>query len=61
MFKKLKGKRTELGYTQEQMAKMIGISTSRYVLKENGKTKFYLEEINKILSILDCKYEDIFL
>ena len=61
MHSKLKGKRIASGYTQQEMAEKIGLSLSRYVLKENGKARFYLDEINEILKILNCKYEDIFL
>lgn len=61
MLVKLKGKRVEKGLGQREIAELIGISLYTYNLKENGKVEFRMWEINKILEILDCKYEDIFL
>ena len=37
-YPKLKGKRNELGYTLEEMSKLIGISKNAYFKKEKGKT-----------------------
>ena len=58
---KLKGKRVEKGYTQQEFAKLLGISTNSYNLKELGKREFCVREINLILKLLNCNYEDIFL
>lgn len=58
---KLKGKRVEKGFTQEELAKKLGISTNAYNLKELGKREFRTSEINTLLRLLECKYEDIFL
>ena len=60
MLLKLKGKRVEHGYTQSDLAKQLGISTNAYNLKELGKREFVTREINLLLKLLDCKYEDIF-
>lgn len=60
MLHKLKGKRVEKGYTQIDMSKLLGIEKATYTRKENGKAPFRLDEIYKILKILDCKFEDIF-
>ncbi len=60
MYPKLIGKRNEKGLTQQDMADKIGISKNNYNLKENGKLDFGLLEVKKILSILDCNYDDIF-
>ena len=57
---KLKGKRVEHGYSQQEIAKELGISTNAYNLKELGKREFRMSEINLLLKLLDCKYEDIF-
>jgi DNA-binding XRE family transcriptional regulator len=57
---KLKGKRVEKGLTQKEMSKLLNIETATYTRKENGLTQFRLDEINKILEILQCKFEDIF-
>lgn len=61
MLIKLKAKRVEKGYTQEELAKLINLGVSNYNLKENEKVNFTYAEIVKILQILDCKFEDIFL
>ena len=61
MLMKLKAKRVEKGLTQTEMAKRIGIAIATYNHKENGSATFSFNEILKILDILDCKFEDIFL
>ena len=58
---KLRGKRVEKGFTQEEIAKKVGISTNAYNLKEQGKREFRVREINILLKLLECTYEDIFL
>ena len=60
MYPKLVGKRNEKKLSQEQIAKMIGISKNNYHLKETGKLDFNLSEVKKILEILECEYNDIF-
>lgn len=60
MLLKLKGKRVEKGLTQQQMADMLNISIQTYNHYETGSTKMTLDIIKKLLSILDCKFEDIF-
>ena len=57
---KLRGKRIEKGYSQADLAKLLDISTNAYNLKENGKTKFTLTEIQDLLYYLDCNFDDIF-
>lgn len=61
MLLKLKAKRVEKGMTQTDMAKRIGIAVATYNHKENGSATFSFNEILKILNILECKFEDIFL
>lgn len=58
---KLKGKRVEKGLTQEAIAKLLNMEKATYVRKENGYSQFRLDEVKKILEILDCNFEDIFL
>lgn len=60
MLLKLKGKRVEHGYSQKQLAEKLNISTNAYNLKEVGKREFRMSEINLLLELLDCNYEDIF-
>lgn len=61
MLVKLKAKRVEKQLTQTQMAKLMGIGIATYNHKENGTAFFSFQEVLKILEILDCKFEDIFL
>lgn len=58
---KLRGKRVENGYSQRDMAKMLNLSTNAYNLKEIGKREFKMSEINLLLELLHCNYEEIFL
>lgn len=58
---KLKGKRVEKGLTQEAISKLLNMEKATYVRKENGVSQFRLDEIKRLLEILDCKFEDIFL
>lgn len=58
---KLRGKRVENGYSQREMAKMLNLSTNAYNLKEIGKREFKMSEINLLLELLHCNYEEIFL
>ncbi len=60
-YPRLKAKRVELGYSQQDMAKMLGMCLSTYCHKEKGKTSFTIEEIIRILVLLNCRFEDIFL
>ena len=57
---KLRGKRVEAGYTQAELAKKIGLSLTTYRLKECGEREFTMSEINSILILLNCTYEEIF-
>ena len=61
MLLKLKAKRVEKGLTQTDMANKIGIAPATYNHKENGQAYFSFKEILKILELLDCRFEDIFL
>lgn len=58
---KLRAKRVEKDFTQEELAKALGVSVSTYSRYELGKTEMLESTINKLLMILECKYEDIFL
>ena len=50
MNKKLTPKqiRNMAGLTQVDIAEKLGLSTTTYVLKEMGKSRFYFDEIKKI-------------
>ena len=58
---KLKGKRVEKGLTQEAIARLLNMEKATYVRKENGNSQFKLDEVQRLLIILNCKFEDIFL
>lgn len=58
---KLRAKRVERGFTQEGLAEALGVCTATYNRYELGHTEMTESMINKLLQILDCKYEDIFL
>ena len=58
---RLKRLRLRNGFTQESLADKANIKFSTYVKKENGITKFTVEEALIISKILGCSIEDIFL
>lgn len=60
MLLKLKGKRVEKGLTQRKISELLNMELATYTRKERGKAQFKLDEIHRILEILDCKFEDIF-
>lgn len=57
---KLRGLRVEKGYTQEYMAKLIGISLTSYQRKESGATQFTANELVKIAEVLEIDIKEIF-
>jgi DNA-binding XRE family transcriptional regulator len=56
---KLKGARVAKGYTQELIAKKIGITTKTYCRKEQGHVSFTPEEIIKISNLLELTIEQV--
>lgn len=58
---KLKGLRAEHALTQDECAKLLGVTTATYNRKENGVTPFDVREVNVILHTFSAKYEDIFM
>jgi len=61
---KLKGKLTEKGKTYKDGAKLLGISTNAFSNKINNKSRFYVDEINKLAEWLELSNQekiDIFL
>lgn len=53
--------RKNKGITQQELAKLIGISVNQYSLKEKGKYTFDCDEMFKIAEYLDMNIDDIFL
>ena len=56
---KLLGRMREYGFTQESLAKIIGINESTLNAKLNGKNYFTTPEIVKIARALDIPNEEI--
>ena len=58
-YSKLLGRMRELGYTQEKLAKAIGINESTLNAKLNNKGYFNNHLIDKICEVLDISKMDI--
>lgn len=58
-YSKLLGRMREYGYTQEKLAKAIGINESTLNGKLNNKTYFTTVDIDKICKLLDISNADI--
>lgn len=57
--KTLKSKRVLIGLRQKDVAIQLNISEKTYCFKENGKTDFTRDEIDKIAKILKLNINDI--
>lgn len=55
----IKGARVRLGYTQEYMADMIGVSVHTYRKKENGEIDFSDTEKVIVKRVLDLTSEQV--
>ena len=58
-YNKLRGRIKEKGYTQEDIAKKIGIAESTFSLRLNNQSLFIQDEINEIIKILEIPAEEI--
>ena len=58
-YSKLLGRMRELGYTQEKLAKAIGLNESTLNAKLNNKGYFNNNHIDKICEVLDISKEEI--
>ena len=58
-YSKLLGRMRELGYTQEKLARAIGINESTLNAKLNNKGYFSNELIDKICEVLDISIAEI--
>lgn len=58
---KLLGIRKERGETQEDVAKMLGISTASYRSKELGHSQFKMNEMFALASHYHMTIDDLFL
>ena len=59
-YSKLLGRMKERGYTQEKLAKEIGISIGTMSQKLNNKAHFYHPEMQKICTALDITGADVY-
>jgi predicted transcriptional regulator len=60
-YPKLKALLCEKGLTQQEFSKIIGIGYDAFSFKINGKRKFTIDEIEKILKFFQKSFEEIFL
>ena len=51
--------RKRLGFSQEYMAKVLGITQASYSFKESGVRRFNLEEIKILKKLLNVTYEEL--
>ena len=56
--KLLKHKRKQLGLTQEDLAKKVGIARTKYLKKEKGRENFKQEQISKLIKGLSLTPEE---
>lgn len=55
---KLKGKLVEMNKNYDQCAKALGVSKPTFYKKVNGKTKFYIDEMNALGDFLEMTDEE---
>lgn len=60
MFKKLREKRIQKGYTNQKMAEILGISKTFYYQIETGSRKLSYEMAIKIADIFNVKPDTLF-
>ena len=56
---KIKEYRIVKGYTQREIAELLGIKQNTYSDKERGKTKFTIDEIIAIKELFEVTYDDL--
>ncbi len=57
--KRLKFFREKLGYSQKQIAAILGIERSTYTYYETGKSRPSLDTLSKLCKIYNIEYKDI--
>lgn len=60
MYRKLIGIRNEMGYTQTDIAKIIGSSLKTYCCKEQGKTDFTVLEAKILMDFFKKTFDELF-
>ena len=56
---KIKESRIVKGYTQRELAEILGIKQNTYSDKERGKTNFTIDEIKIIKELFNTTYDDL--
>lgn len=56
---KLRDKRKAKGFSQQDVAKAIGMAAKNYSLKENSKVEFRRDEIEAIKNLLKLTDKDV--
>ncbi|MFD1887502.1 helix-turn-helix transcriptional regulator [Paenibacillus wenxiniae] len=56
----VKAARVNAGMSQEEVAKHLGLSKNGYTRKENGQSKFYIDEIVSLSDLFNVKLENFF-
>lgn len=56
---KIKEYRTIKGYTQREIAELLGIKQNTYSDKELGKSKFTIDEVKLIKELFKVTYDDL--
>ena len=56
---KIKENRIIRGYTQRELAEILGIKQNTYSDKERGKTNFTIDEIKIIKELFNTTYDDL--
>ena len=57
----IKSERIRAGFTQEEIAKVLGISRATYVVMENNPTIYPIVKFLPIAEAFGCKLEDFFM
>ena len=56
---KIREYRKANGYRQSDLAKLLGIKQNTYSRKENGKSRFTIDEIIMLTHIFKVTYDDL--
>jgi transcriptional regulator with XRE-family HTH domain len=56
----VKAARVNAGFTQKEVAERLGLSVNGYAKKENGKAKFYVDEIMLLSELFNVSFENFF-
>jgi len=56
---KIKEYRMVKGYTQREIAELLGIKQNTYSDKELGKSKFTIDEVKLVKELFEVTYDDL--